>query len=113
MLLEIFYLGLETIQLTDHKNIVGAFFVSIWHIMHFVMPVSILSWGLFIGGIPRTSIIKIASNKIPIDYLVMQDFQQIRYSFSTKLHLQFDILETHNTSMCLKNMLILTNDNPN
>ena len=63
--------------------------------------------------IPRTSIIKIASNKISIDYLVMQDFQQIRHSFSFQLPLQLDILATHNISMYLKNMLILTNDNLN
>ena len=45
------------------------------------------------SGIPRTFIIKIASNKIPVVYPVMQDFQQIRYSFSAQLPLQLDILE--------------------
>ena len=54
------------------------------------------------SGIPRTSIIKIASIKIQIVHLVMQDFQQIRKSFSVQLPLQLDILETHNISMCLK-----------
>ena len=45
------------------------------------------------SGIPRTFIIKIASNKIPVVYPVIQDFQQIRYSFSVQLPLQLDILE--------------------
>ena len=63
------------------------------------------------SGIPRTTMIKIASNKIPIVYLVIQDFQQIRYSLSFQLPLQLDILETHNLSMYLGIMLILTNGN--
>ena len=40
----------------------------------------------------------------------MQDFQQIRYSFSVQLPLQLDILETQNLSICLKIMLILSNN---
>ena len=40
-----------------------------------------------------TIAIKIASNKIPVVYPVMQDFQQKRFSFSVQLPLQLDILE--------------------
>ena len=75
-----------------------------WHIMHLFVSVSILSLGLFMSGIPKTSFIQIASNKILISYLVIQDFQQIRYSFSVQLPLQLDILEAHNLSMWLKIM---------
>ena len=70
------------IRLRPFSEQVGSFFVSIWKNMHFFIAVSILFWGLFMSGIPRTFIIKIASNKIPVVYPVMQDFQQIRYSFS-------------------------------
>ena len=81
------------IPLQPFSGLVRFLFVSIWKIMHFLKSVLILSWGLFMSGIPRTFIIKIASNKITVIYPVMQDFQQIRYPFPVQLPLQLDILE--------------------
>ena len=75
----------------------------------FFMSVSILFGGLFMSGIPRTSMIKIASNEISIAYLVMQ----IRYSFLFQCLYSSKFCNTHDLSMCLKIMLILTNGNLN